>query len=192
MSPEIERRLVARLRDGDNGAFDRVYQTYRPGLFGFLVRMSKRQHVAEDLLQETWLRLARHAGALDPDTRLGPWLFTVARNLFVSWQRWHLLDLERVAELGRLAPPDESVRSPFEIAAANQAERELERALARLPPHHREVILLVAVVGLEPAEAAAVCELPPATFRKRLSRARAQLARQLERHADLVPLTRSS
>jgi RNA polymerase sigma-70 factor (ECF subfamily) len=183
MSPESERDLVDRLRRGDRDAFDRVYELYRARLFGFLARMTKRQ----DLAEETWLRVARCAANLRDDTRLGPWLFTVARNLFLSVQRRHLLHLDRVSELARLAIADELVASPFEHVAAGEAERDLERALAALPTHHREVILLVAVIGLSPAEAAAVCELEPATFRKRLSRARARLAEALERDRAVAP-----
>ena len=52
--------LVARLRAGDPGAFDEVYDAYRPRVFAFLLRMTRNRALAEDLLDETWLRLARH------------------------------------------------------------------------------------------------------------------------------------
>jgi RNA polymerase sigma-70 factor (ECF subfamily) len=73
--------LVAGIRSGDTAAFDRAYELYRPRLFAFLLRLSRRRAIAEDLLDETWLRLVAHAGSLRPDTRLAAWLFTVARNL---------------------------------------------------------------------------------------------------------------
>lgn len=57
MDPD-ERSLVARLRAGDTGAFDDVYGAYRPRVFAFLLRMSRSRTVAEDLLDETWLRLS--------------------------------------------------------------------------------------------------------------------------------------
>ena len=81
MDPETERLLVTRLRDGDTTAFDEVYDVYRARVFAFLLRMSRSRTVAEDLLDETWLRLVQYASTLRPDTRFGPWLFTVARNL---------------------------------------------------------------------------------------------------------------
>ena len=56
-------------------------------VFAFLLRLSRSRTVAEDLLDETWLRLVRHAAMLRPDTRIGPWLFTVARNLYWSHRR---------------------------------------------------------------------------------------------------------
>src|SRR5215210_918359 len=73
MVPDDERVLVARLRAGDTGAFDEVYDAYRPRVFAFLLRMTRSRTLAEDLLDETWLRLVRHVHSLRADTRVGPW-----------------------------------------------------------------------------------------------------------------------
>ena len=80
MDRETELVLVARLRAGDPDAFDAVHDGFNARLFNFLARLSRRRDVAEDLLEETWLRLVARAAHLQPDTRLGPWLFTVARS----------------------------------------------------------------------------------------------------------------
>src|SRR5512134_818726 len=96
---EIELRLVARLKAGDAAAFEAIYEAFRPRLFSFLARLSRRRDVAEDLLEETWLRLVTTASALTDDTRLGPWLFTVARNLFASWCRHRAVDDNRIFDL---------------------------------------------------------------------------------------------
>jgi DNA-directed RNA polymerase specialized sigma24 family protein len=69
---EAELALVARLRQGGADAFDDVYSAFNTRLFTFLVRLSRRRDVAEDLLEETWLRLVNHARRLRPDTKLGP------------------------------------------------------------------------------------------------------------------------
>ena len=84
---------------GDRAAFDRVYELYRPRLFAFLLRLSRSRTVAEDLLDETWLRLVAHAASLRPDTRLASWLFTVARNLYWTHRRSRLLEEAATAEL---------------------------------------------------------------------------------------------
>jgi RNA polymerase sigma-70 factor (ECF subfamily) len=131
---------------------------------------------AADLLEETWLRLVTHADRLRPDTRLGPWLFTVARNLYVSECRARVFEASEAALLQRAAPGP----SPFEEAAASESERRIEAALAGLPLKYREVLLLVGVEGLGPAEAAAVCGISNVALRQRLSRARAMLASRLE------------
>lgn len=176
---EEEIQLVALLKQGDRAAFDRLYQAYRPRIFGFLARLSGRRDVAEDLLQETWLRVATRAATLRDGARLGPWLFTVARNLYLSWRRWRLLDAERVAEMMRVNTEPTLADSPFEHAAASETEQALERALASLPLRYREVLLLVAVEGMSQEEAAGVLELKPEALRKRLSRARGMLEEKL-------------
>lgn len=183
MDRESELKLVSRLRAGDPAAFEVVYDTFNPPLFNFLARLSQRRDVAEDLVEETWLRLVAHARRLRPDTRLGPWLFTVARHLHASYRRSRLLeDTHTIALLG--AWPFGSARpSPFEDASANEMERRIETALGALPVAYREALLLVGVEGLQPAEAAAVCGMTPEAMRQRLSRARAALARLLDKTA---------
>jgi DNA-directed RNA polymerase specialized sigma24 family protein len=84
MDRDVELQLVERLRTGDPDAFDEVHEALNGRLYNFLARLSNRRDVAEDLLSETWLRLVEHAQRLRPDTRLAPWLFTVARHLYAS------------------------------------------------------------------------------------------------------------
>ncbi len=172
-----EADLVARLRGGDAGAFDALYEAYRARIFGFLARMAGRRDLAEDLLQETFLRLAARARSLAPDTRPGAWLFTVARNLYISHCRASMLDADRRGGMAR--EPATGGPSPFDHAAASELGVRLERALAALSPAHREVLLLIAVERMEHEEAAAVLELSREALRQRLSRARAGLAEQL-------------
>lgn len=183
MDREAEAKLVVGLRAGDRAAFDEVYAAFNDRLFTFLLRLSCRRDVAEDLLEETWLRLVTHAARLRPDTTLGSWLFTVARNLHISYLRSRQLEDAAPADLLGLWPYGVYRSSPFEDTAANQLERRLEQALASLPSRSREVLLLVATAGLSPREAASVCDISPEAFRQRLSRARAQLTRALEARA---------
>jgi RNA polymerase sigma factor (sigma-70 family) len=180
---ETELALVERLRQGDPDAFDDVYAAFNVRLLTFLVRLSRRRDVAEDLLEETWLRLVRHAQRLRADTRLGPWLFTVARNLHISYHRSRMLEDSAAASLIALWPFSVERSSPFEAAAASELERRIERALAAMPAASREVLLLVGVAGLDPSDAADVCGITPEALRQRLHRARDTLSKVLERDA---------
>jgi RNA polymerase sigma factor (sigma-70 family) len=191
MASEDEAALVAGLRAGDAAAFDRAYELYRPRLFGFLLRLSRRRTIAEDLLDETWLRLVAHARSLRADTRLGAWLFTVARNLYWTHRRSSVLEESATAELLTLWPAREHWPSPFDLASTRELGRQLERALATLPPQHREVLLLVGYEGLTPTEAAAVCGVSPVALRQRLSRARAALVEALDFPPAQIALKRS-
>lgn len=168
----LERELVARLRRGEPGAFDEIYAWMRPRVWSFLARLTGRRDVADDLAQEVWLRLARNAHRLADDTRLAAWLFTVARNLYVS--QWRSAQAAR-ALAGDLWPVEVPVTSPFEAAAESQTAAQVERAIAALPATYREVLLLCAVEGLAPREAAVVLGLTPEATRQRLSRARTMI-----------------
>ena len=179
MDRECELALVGRLRDGDPAAFDAVYEAHRARIFSFLARLARSREVAEDLAEEAWLRLVETAPRLRPDTRLGPWLFTVARNLYYSYCRSRAISDAAADALVSLWPGGSPRPSPFEETAAHELEGRLERALARLSANHREALLLVGVEGMTPAEAASVCELTPEAFRQRLSRARAALDSEL-------------
>jgi len=180
MDRDAELALVARLRDGDADALDAVHLAFNRVVFTFLLRLSRRRDVAEDLLEETWLRFVKHARRLRADTRLGPWLFTVARNLYISYQRSRALEHSTTAGLMALWPTLAERSSPFEAAAASELERRIERALAAMPAASREVLLLVGVAGLDHSDAADVCGLTPEALRQRLHRARETLSRALE------------
>ena len=186
MDPETESALVEQLRRGDETAFDTVYEAFNLRLYTFLLRLSRRHDVAEDLLEETWLRLVKHAHRLHADTRLGAWLFTVARNLHVSYVRSRLIEDTTTAGLMALSPISIHRMSPFEATAANELERRIERALASLPSAMREVLLLIGIAGLDHSDAADVCGITPDALRQRLRRARAMLAKALEAETRAV------
>ena len=173
MDREAELSLVGRLRAGDAAAFGVVHGEFNSRLLNFLSRLCSRRDLAEDLLEETWLRLLTHRSRLSEDTRLGPWLFTVARNVYVSHCRSRSPEDSQPGELLSLWPAGGA--SPFDETAARQLEERLDAALAELPPSYREVLRLVSVEGLRPKEAAEVCGVTPETMRQRLSRARAML-----------------
>jgi RNA polymerase sigma factor (sigma-70 family) len=180
---DTELALVERLRQGDADAFDRVYAAFNTRLFTFLVRLSRRRDVAEDLLEETWLRLVKHASRLRADTRLGPWLYTVARHVHVSYNRSRMLEDSAAASLIALWPFSVDRSSPFEAAAASELERRIERALSAMPVAMREVLLLVGVAGVDYSDAADICGITPDALRQRLHRARETLSKALERDA---------
>jgi RNA polymerase sigma-70 factor (ECF subfamily) len=186
MDRECELELVKRLRAGDAGAFDAVHDEFNGRLYTFLARLMRSRERAEDLLEETWLRLVTHAARLQPDTRIGPWLFTVARNLYVSHCRARMLEEAYVNDGIALWPPAPQ-SSPFDETAANELEARIETALARLTPMYREALLLVAVEGLEPSEAAEICGVSATTMRQRLKRARDLLARRVEKSGTPLP-----
>jgi RNA polymerase sigma-70 factor (ECF subfamily) len=179
MDRQHELQLVARLRAGDPDAFDEVHAAFNVRVFNFLCKLSNRREVAEDLLEETWLRLVRHAHRLRADTSLGPWLFTVARRLYLSYRRSRALEDSYTAGLIGLWPSGTQAPSPFESLRMSEAHQRLAAALAELPLAYREALLLVGVEGMRHAEAADICGVTAEVMRQRVSRGRAMLAERL-------------
>lgn len=176
---ESDRDLVLGLREHKPSAFNQVYAKYGDHVWRFLARLAGAG--AEDLFQETWLAAARHAHRLREDTRLLPWLYTIARNK----QRNSLRAWARNARCGHELRAQDPARSPpldDEVHALRQAER-VWAAFDGLPTAHREVLCLCAVEGLATADAAHALACSEDAVRKRLSRARRELARLCGRKA---------
>ncbi|MBO6939080.1 MAG: RNA polymerase sigma factor [Deltaproteobacteria bacterium] len=171
--------LVLALGRGERAAFDAIYDRHRARVFSFLLRMGGDHALAEDLMQETFVRLATKSRSLAPDTRLRPWLFTVARNLFFDRRRRSALGRARLKTLGA-EPPSRST-TPLEAMETSERAKAVTRALQTLKADQREAILLCTVEGFSPAEAAGLVGVAPAAMRQRLARARRTLRELLER-----------
>lgn len=92
------------------------------------LRLSGRRDTAEDLAQETWIKLAKAAPGLREDTTLGPLLFMIARNAFMSHRRWAMLDLSRIVTFGLEA------MSAGATEPSAETHHERARAIALLEP----------------------------------------------------------
>jgi len=176
-----DRELVAALRRGDPRAVDAVFAREHGRILSYLTRMAGRRDLAEDLLQETFLRLVKHAQRLTEDTQLEHWLLTVARNLCRSQFRSGAVERARNSQLARL-PPQPSASAQDSLEHKEQWLR-LEAALQMLSFEHREVLILLVVEALPQASVAVLLGLSHDALRQRFSRAKKQLAQQLDKTA---------
>lgn len=184
--------LVQSLRRGETRAVTTIYEKHRARIFGFLLRLSHRRAIAEELAQEVFLELAHHGPGLRDDTDVQAWLFTVARNKFLSYRRWTAFDVGRFVALDdRDFPSEGDDEDRFD---ARRRLSHLERALATLNDDHREVLLLVGVEGFDHERAASILSIRPEALRQRLSRARAKLEAALSsvKHAPTREVIRGT
>jgi RNA polymerase sigma-70 factor (ECF subfamily) len=175
MAPESDDELVERLRQRDASAFDVAYERYAPRLYRFLLRLCRSRAAAEDVLQETWLKLSSRASTLASDTDLSAWLFTVARNAWVSRARVE----QRVVEFASSHDRADGDANPEVRAVLVSSVAAVERALLSLAEPDREILLLVGVEEMSPKAAASVLGVSDVVFRQRLHRARERLTREL-------------
>jgi RNA polymerase sigma-70 factor (ECF subfamily) len=162
--------LMEEVRSGNLAAFQALYDRHYRSVFGFLLRSVGERPAAEDLLQETFLRVFAHREEYRPTAAFKSWLLTIARNLLIDHlrQRSRSRDLESVENLEAMADPGVT---PLQQAEGRELEERLQEAVLRLAPSQREVLLLSRFAGLSYAEIADVTGSSPEAVRVTLHRA---------------------
>ncbi|MGW9229573.1 sigma-70 family RNA polymerase sigma factor [Pseudorhizobium sp. NPDC055634] len=144
-----------------------------PALRAFARTFCRNPTDADDLVQETLMKALANLDKFEPGTKLKSWLFTIMRNTFYT----------RSKVLGREAPgTDEPVSGDTPMPATQEVSaraREVQRALQKLPPHYREVLTLVAILGESYEATAEICDCAVGTVKSRLNRARHQILLEL-------------
>ncbi|MGE0813810.1 MAG: RNA polymerase sigma factor [Vicinamibacterales bacterium] len=159
---------------GSVEAFRDLYGLLAPSLGRYLRYLTRRRDVADDLLQETFLQLHRSRAAYDPALPLAPWVFGLARNVFLMHRR----RASRFAAVHDASGQVPEVPVPPEAEAWAQRDR-LQRAVAALDTDQAEPLLLHHVWGFSFEEIAGMTGLTSAAARARSSRAMAVLRRTL-------------
>jgi RNA polymerase sigma-70 factor, ECF subfamily len=174
VTAEEDRHVMAALAAGDRGAMARLIHRHGPGLRRFLAGMLSAPHEAEDLAQETFLRVWAAAGRYDP-AKASPatWIYRIALRLAIDRNRRtgfrRFLGLEAAPE-----PEDDAPGAEAELGA-RQALAIARQALASLPDRQRRALLLRAVAGMTNAEIGATLEVSAGAVEQLLVRARSGL-----------------
>jgi len=184
--PQPELALLARMKAGEESAFVALYRGHRDAVYRLALLYSGSSAQAADVTQETFMHLITQPGKYDPlRGTLGAWLCGIARNLArrAAGEREEATDPAALAD--DAAPHEAHIDrdTPLERVLRSEAAEQVRRAVAALAPHYRDVLILCELSELSYAEAAQVCGIDIGTVRSRLSRARAQLAQRLARHA---------
>lgn len=181
--PDVAEKTLAGLRRGDSSALEAVMAHYQHRLYRFLIRLTQDPAAAEDLFQQTWMRVIEKIGRYDARRHFTPWLFSVARNLAIDYLRKH-----RESSLD--VSPEHGV-SPIERLAAAGADPleqllEFERgamlaaAIAALPVIHREVLTLRFEEDMKLEQIAEISGVPLSTVKSRLLRGMESLRGRLQ------------
>ncbi|MBM4366385.1 MAG: sigma-70 family RNA polymerase sigma factor [Deltaproteobacteria bacterium] len=169
-NPPTDEDLMDAVRDGSEDAYGALFERYRAPLYGFSMRMTRHRETADDVFQETFLRVYRARSTWShQDGSFRSWLFRIAVNT--------IRDRARAA-----ARRPEVLGDDWEPAyqGAPDDRIALERALAALPDNLRDAFLLGAVAGLDHNEVAGALGVSPDNARARISRARSRLRELLE------------
>lgn len=173
---ELETREIARgLRRRDPDLLDELIGRYQYRLPRYLWTLTGSREAAEDLFQETWIRVLEKGHQYNPRWRFEAWLFSIARNLTIDLLRRRqsesldgLLNCHDEHPVREWADCESA--TPFEAAAAGEQAERVQGVLRRLPPWAREVLALRFQEDMELAEIAEVLKAPLSTVKSRLYR----------------------
>jgi RNA polymerase sigma-70 factor, ECF subfamily len=190
--------LVTQAKDGSAEAFDRLMELHAPGVYNLALRVTRSREVAEDCVQEAFVRAYRGLPRFRGDAAFSTWLYQVALNVAREAVKKLGRDPLLVSDLtaGDAGTPSDlddvqwrtapAASSPEEAVIAGQRRRVVLQAVESLPAHHRDVILLYDLQGLSYEEIARVLQIRVGTVKSRLNRARLALKEALSGHMELL------
>jgi RNA polymerase sigma-70 factor (ECF subfamily) len=173
--PPDEAGLLARANRGDPSAFAALYEVHERDLYRFAFYLTGSPDAAEELYQDTWLRVARHLGR-KPIADFKRWLFTIATNLHRDELRKRkvrrLFLQQQSLEDDHVVDPDARLVSQVHPEAERLEAREaLNEALSKLSRPQREVFVLIYVQGFKIREVSVILDKPDGTVKSTLHRA---------------------
>ena len=168
-------RLIIRLQTGDLAALGELFERYKGVVYRIALAMTRDERVAEDILQECFVRLYTYVDSVDAGRPLKPWLYRVTVNLSYDWsaKKHSIQPLDDVLEW--LSGLQNAFPAPDDKVEERELMRAVREVIAELPAFHRAVIVLYYMENLTVAEVADVLQLPAGTVKSRLHYARERL-----------------
>ena len=176
--------IVRGLKMQDPELLDHLIELYQHRLLRFLLFLTGKREVAEDLFQETWMRVLLRGAQYNGKARFDTWLFTIARNLVIDLSRKRtMVSLDEMSDSNEDDRPFEVAMdgpSPLEQFQAREDSAEVTEVLLKLESASREVLVLRFYEEMSLEEIAAVTKAPLSTVKSRLHRGLAALKPEVE------------
>lgn len=171
--------IASGLRQRDPQLLDRLIEQHQHRLYRYLLFLTGNTALAEDLFQETWIRVLERGAQYNAKSKFESWLFAIARNLVIDASRRK--KISSLEELGDpesdmpYDPPDERSASVLQMLVNRENAQAVQLSLLKIPPYYREVLLLRFSEDLALEEIAVVTATPVSTVKSRLYRGLAVL-----------------
>ena len=180
--------LIKKFQDGDVGAYNQLVFRFKDRLLNFIYRFVNDLDLAEDLVQDTLLKLYTHKDSYQEIAKFSTWLYTIAANL----ARTELRKKKRrktfsVTELSREDREFIIVSSdvdPSEDLSSQDFERNIQLALAELPDDFKTIIILRDIQELSYDEISKIVKVPLGTVKSRINRGRVKLQQLLKKKGE--------
>src|SRR5438445_8943035 len=177
-----DQQVVAWAKQGYETAFRELVRRYERPLFSLLYRMVRDRALAEDLAQETFIKVLNGLGSYNPQFKFSSWIFKIANNAAIDHLRKRELDTLSLDSSPHATTPDEMSatalqlgdrrETPLQELEARELGGAIDHAIARLRPEYRACILLRHAEGHSYEEIARMLDLPLATAKTYIHRAR--------------------
>ncbi|SDH75821.1 RNA polymerase, sigma subunit, SigW [Aneurinibacillus thermoaerophilus] len=180
-----EQRIIQRAKNGDRDAFAELVDLYKDKIYHVSYRMLGNRQEAEDVAQETFLRVYANLDSYDPKYKFSTWIYRIASNLSIDVIRKRKKNLSIDAEItgadgvdwhDRLA---DTSKGPEEEVLTDELQEEVQGAIMGLSPKYRVVMLLRYIENLSLQEISEVVQLPVSTIKTRIHRGREALRKKL-------------
>jgi RNA polymerase sigma-70 factor (ECF subfamily) len=168
-----ETELMLLIKGGDRNAFEELYRLYQKPLVNYLFRLSWNRPLAEDLLQEVFLRLWKAAATYEPTAKVSTYVFRIAHNLFLN-------EAARRRETVLEGADAELRQDPASDLARRELTSAVQKAVEALPEGEREVLLLAEYNGFKYAEISEILGIPVGTVKSRMWSATQRLKEALK------------
>ena len=166
--------IATGLQQRDPELLDRLIEQHQHRLYRYLLFLSGNPALAEDLFQETWIRVLERGGQYNGKSKFESWLFAIARNLMIDVsRRKKLASLEELGDPDTETPydpPDERSTSALQLLVNRENAQAVQLSLSKIPAYYREVLLLRFSEDLGLEEIATVTATPISTVKSRLYR----------------------
>jgi RNA polymerase sigma-70 factor (ECF subfamily) len=185
--------LMTRFQGGDRTAFATLVRRHKTSIYNFALRMVRSSSTAEDLTQDTFVKVVQSAGEFKHEARFYTWVYSIARNLCIDHLR--KMSLRHHPSLDQPPPhaPDGPALGERTAGPGPSAERtaigaelgqRITRSVEALPQEQREVFLLREIGNLSIKEMAAIVGVPEGTIKSRLRYALERLQESLSEYED--------
>jgi len=186
--------VVALAQQGRDTAFRELIRRYERPVFSLIYRMVRDRELAEDLAQDTFIKVLNHIDRYRPEFKLSSWLFKIANNVAIDHLRRRQLDTVSIDGSPNAQTADAIEATSFDVSVQQESAldeleaRELgasiEQAIKQLRPEYRSCIMLRHVEGRSYEEIAATLDLPLGTVKTYIHRARHELRKALDHLRD--------
>ncbi|MBN6187539.1 RNA polymerase sigma factor SigW [Aneurinibacillus sp. BA2021] len=180
-----EQRIIQKAKNGDRDAFAELVDLYKDKVYHVSYRMLGNRQEAEDVAQETFLRVYANLDNYDPQYKFSTWIYRIASNLSIDTLRKRKKNLSIDAEISGTEGVDwhdrlaDTSKGPEEEVLTDELQEEVQGAIMGLSPKYRAVMLLRYIEDLSLQEISEAVQLPISTIKTRIHRGREALRKKL-------------